>query len=519
MELEAELVVINGKILTMNPENPDATAIAVKNYKFLVVGDDDSVIDLVGTAKRVIDLGGKTVVPGFVDAHTHITYAGMRSSHIDLEDARSIDEVKKILKDALPRYSPGEWIRGYNWDESKWKESRYITAEDLDEVSTEHPIAIDRVDMHLTSANTLALRKFNLPSESEGVMTDEDGKPTGVLKDVVGLFGEDAPASTNLQDAVCAATRLANKHGITTAVDNIQSGFLKAIRDCERKELLTARLVVNPRVENLEHMIALGITSGLGGPMVRIGGVKLFVDGSIGARTAAVSEPYKDDPKNTGKMFISEDDIRDIFSKAIEHGIQTLTHAIGDAAIETVLNAFESLEEEQKAQIRGQRHRIEHAEMISEYQIRRAVSLGVILSMQPNFVGQWQLEDGLYERRFDEERVRGMNMFRVALDNGARVAFGSDGMPYDPLYGIWAAATHPNDRVRLTVEEALRCYTLEGAYSSFMERIAGSIQVGKRADFVVLSDHILECPPEKIKDIRVESTFVGGIEEYSAIKE
>ncbi|TFG08997.1 amidohydrolase [Candidatus Thorarchaeota archaeon] len=519
MELEADLVVFNGKVVTMNPENPEATAMAVKNYKFLVVGDDDSVIDLVGTAKRVIDLGGKTVVPGFIDAHTHITYAGMRASHIDLGDARSIEEVKKILRGALPLYSPGEWIRGYNWDESKWKEDRYVTADDLDEVSTEHPIAIDRVDMHLTSANTLALEKFGLPPEKEGVITDKKGKPTGVLKDIVGLFGKGEPGPKNLQDAIVAATSIANKHGITTAVDNIQSGFLKAIRDCERKELLTARLVVNPRVENLEHMVALGITSGLGGPMVRIGGVKLFTDGSIGARTAAVSEPYKDDPENTGKIFTSEEELREIYQKAIEHGIQTLTHAIGDAAIEAVLNAFESLEGEEREQIRLQRHRIEHAEMISEYQIRRAVSLGLILSMQPNFVAQWQLEGGLYDRRFEEERVRGMNMFRVALDNGARVAFGSDGMPYGPLYGIWAAATHPNPRVRLTVEEALRCYTLEAAYSSFMERIAGSIQVGKRADFVVLSDHILDCKPEKIKDIRVESTFVGGIEEYSAIKE
>jgi predicted amidohydrolase YtcJ len=180
-----------------------------------------------------------------------------------------------------------------------------------------------------------------------------------------------------------------------------------------------------------------------------------------------------------------------------------------------VIETFESLPD--KTKIREQRHRIEHAEMISEWQIRRAVSLGLILSMQPNFVSRWQLSGGLYENRFDDERVRGMNMFRVALDNGARICFGSDGMPYGPLYGIWAAATHPNERVRLTVEEALRCYTLESAYASFMEHTVGSLTVGKRADLAVLSEDILSVSPDRIKDIKVELTIVGGIVEYSAL--
>jgi predicted amidohydrolase YtcJ len=179
-----------------------------------------------------------------------------------------------------------------------------------------------------------------------------------------------------------------------------------------------------------------------------------------------------------------------------------------------VLTTFESLDD--KSMLRDQRHRIEHAEMINEYQIRRAVGLGLILSMQPNFVGRWQQIGGLYDQRFDSERVRGMNMFRVALDNGARLCFGSDGMPYGPLYGIWSAVTHHNERVRLTVEEALRCYTMESAYSIFQENTLGSLTVGKRADFVVLSDNILEVPADKIIEIDVDMTVVGGIVEYSA---
>ena len=191
-----------------------------------------------------------------------------------------------------------------------------------------------------------------------------------------------------------------------------------------------------------------------------------------------------------------------------------MTHAIGDAAIDMVISAFEDLKD--KTRIREQRHRIEHAELINEWQIRRAAGMGIILSMQPNFVGRWQLEGGLYESRFDEEIVRGMNMFRTALDNGARIAFGSDGMPYGPLYGIWSATTHPNERVRISVEEAVRCYTMESAYSSFLERTLGSLSVGKRADFVVLSKDIMKIPPQQIKDVGIDMTFLGGYAEYIA---
>ncbi|MFX1416939.1 MAG: amidohydrolase, partial [Promethearchaeota archaeon] len=233
--------------------------------------------------------------------------------------------------------------------------------------------------------------------------------------------------------------------------------------------------------------------------------------------TAAVSKPYKGDKDNTGMLLYEKSKYSQTIKKAIKNDIQTVTHAIGDAAIEMVITAFEELPKSLKSKLRDQRHRIEHAEMINEWQIRRAVGLGLILSMQPNFVSVWQLEGGLYEDRFDDERVRGMNMFRAALDNGGRLCFGSDGMPYGPLYGIWAATTHPNPRVRLNVEEALRCYTLEGAYASFMEHTVGSLAVGKRADFVVLSDNILDVPPEKIKDIQVHMTVVGGIIEYSSL--
>ncbi len=518
MKIEADLVVLNGNIITMDPAHPNASALAVKNFKLLAVGRDEDVEELLPSAKRVIDLGGKTVVPGFVDAHTHITAEGLRASHVDLTATKSVEDVKKELSASLSFYKPGDWVLGHGWDESQWSEKRYLTAKDLDEVSAEHAIMIDRIDGHLTVANSAALKKLGISLKHEGVMKDKKGKPTGVLKDIEDLYSKITPTPEEIQKGVVRATRIANMHGITTAVDNIRSGFLRHIRECELRNELTARLVVNPGDDQMIHMVKLGITSGMGTPMVKIGGVKVFTDGSIGARTAAISGTYKDDKKNHGRLLTTPKKLSKLVHQAVESGIQTVIHAIGDAAIEMVISTFEKLNDSERALVRRQRHRIEHAEMVSEDQIRRATSLGLILSMQPNFVGKWQLEGGLYETRLEEEVVRGMNMFRVALDNGARVCFGSDGMPYGPLYGIWCAATHPNKRVQLTAEEALRCYTLESAYASFVEGTVGSIAVGKRADFAVLSDNILRARPESIADIRVENTFVGGKEEFSAAK-
>jgi predicted amidohydrolase YtcJ len=513
MEIEADLVVFNGNIITMDPQNPKVTALAVKSYKILAMGDESLVEDLVPSAKRVIDLGGKTVVPGFVDAHTHLTSGGIRSNYIHLDAAQSLPEALDLLRDGLPTYAKGDWVLASKWDESFWPENRYLTAKDLDKVSKEHPIFAIRIDGHLVSVNSLALEKMAIAKDTVGFMKDKKGNPTGVLKNIDGMFDKVRASDEEIREGVIAGNKLANKLGITTAVDNASAGTLKHIRDVSDR--LSVRMVVHPPVEQLNHMIKLGLTTGIGSPMVRIGGVKIFTDGSIGAATAAVEKPYKGQKDNTGLLLMTQKEYSRIIKKAVKNGIQTVTHAIGDKAIEMVIKTFEDLPD--KARVRDQRHRIEHAELISEWQIRRAVSLGLILSMQPNFVSVWQLPGGLYESRFDDERVRGMNMFRVALDNGARICFGSDGMPYGPLYGIWAATTHPNDRVRLTVEEAIRCYTLESAYASFMENTVGSLAIGKRADMVVLSEDILSVAPEKIKDIKVEMTIVGGILEYSAL--
>ncbi|MCK5152314.1 MAG: amidohydrolase, partial [Candidatus Thorarchaeota archaeon] len=466
MKVEADLVVVNANIITMDPEKPRATALAVKSFKIITVGDADDVMDLVPHAYRVMDLGGKTIVPGFVDGHTHLTSTGIRSHNADLTKTNSQQEVIEMLQAYAESNPNRDWIIGWGYDESTWKTKRYLNAKDLDKVSKEKPVVAIRIDGHLMSTNTLGIKKIGVNLKHEGVERDKTGEPIGVFKDVEGMSTKIHGTPEEIQDGVKAGTRIASSLGITTAVDNVAIGYLRHIREVERQNMLTARIVVNIPLEQLNHLLKLGITTGMGTPLTRIGGLKIFTDGSIGAATAAVSKPFKGSKGNLGILLIEKKEYLKIIRKAITGGIQTVTHAIGDRAIEMVLSAFEELKEGVKAIVRGQRHRIEHAEMISEEQIRRAVSLGITLSMQPNFVSKWQLEGGLYDQRFDSERVDMMNAFRTALDNGAHLAFGSDGMPLGPLYGIWAATTHPNPKVRLTVEEALRCYTRESAYAS-----------------------------------------------------
>lgn len=499
----------------MDPKQPRATALAAKSFKLLAVGTDEIVMDFFPHSKRVMDLGGLTVIPGFVDGHTHITSYGIRLSQVNLQAVQSAEEAIEVMRGAVSDYEKGDWIIAWNYDESSWTKKRYLKAKDLDKVSKVHPVVAIRVDGHLLSLNTLGLEKIDVDLDHEGVEKDKNGNPTGILKDIDGMTDRLRSGPDEVLAGIIAGSKIASSLGITTAVDNIAPGQLQQIRRAEHLNQLSARIIVNIPDDQLGNLTKIGITSGMGTPLTRIGGIKIFTDGSIGAATAAVFEPYRGQKDNTGMLLHDKKRYSKLVKKSIHASIQTVTHAIGGRAIEMVLSAFEGLSEEEKHLVREQRHRIEHAEMIQDGQIRRAVSLGLILSMQPNFVGEWQLEGGLYEDRLGPERAAKMNNFRVAFDNGARVCFGSDGMPLGPLYGIYSATTHPNPKVRLTVDEALRCYTLESAYASLYERSIGSLVEGKRADLVVLSDNILEVEPEKIKDIKVEMTVLGGEIVYS----
>jgi len=265
---------------------------------------------------------------------------------------------------------------------------------------------------------------------------------------------------------------------------------------------------MNIPLDSFDHYLEAGLKSGFGDEILKLGGVKIFTDGSLGARTAKLYKAYFDDSSTTGDFYIEKDVFQATIQKAIENNWQTVTHAIGDEAIDLVLDTFERINKPEI--ITAGRHRIEHAEYLLDEKLARANKLGIVLSMQPNFPGRWGRPGQLYEIRLGSEKYKLLNNFRKIIDSKAKLSFGSDNMPLSPLFGIWSVVTHPIDDIRITVEEAIYHYTMAAAYSSFEENIKGSLEVGKLADFVVLEKNLYQIEPDAVKDVQVLMTFLGG---------
>ncbi len=467
---------------------------------------------------EVIDAAGKTVLPGFIDCHTHFIALGVRAlTALDLSGAGSISQVVGLVRARLAGMPRGAWLLGRWWDESKWAERRYITKTDLDPVSPWNPVALTRVCGHLTTLNTRALRLARITRETPdppGGRIDRNpvtGEPTGVLRDASRLVHGVMPPTTEemslkgLRRACETALSLActSIHEAGTSAD----GF-RAYQTALEEGSLQVRAYAMPRETMIKAFGNLGIRTGFGNEFLRIGPVKLFIDGSLGAHTAAFFEPYADDPSTRGIFTHPPERLREMVVKAHKLGMRVAIHAIGDRGIEEALNALEAALEEEPRE--DHRHRIEHCEVPTDDQIARIRRLGIIASMQPNFVGEWSQPGGMYEERLGPVRLKRNNPYRRMLDEGVKVAFGSDCMPFNPIYGLWSAVNHPIEESRITLEEAVRCFTLDAAYASFEEDLKGSVEPGRLADLAILSGDLASTPPEKIKDAGVEITIVGG---------
>ena len=507
----ADLVLLNGQIITLDAENTIHEGVAIKNGKIIEVGNNNEVKYWIGNETHVIDLNGKAAIPGFIDSHTHFINMGLKFTHIDFHDTKSLKEALELIKMEAEKKESGEWIIGSNWDESKWIENRYPTRWDLDKAVPDKPVYIVRICGHMAVTNTLGLKLLKVPREVRGFEIDEKtGEPTGILKEDALEYAERVlkPSLNECIKGVKLAVDYSLRCGVTSVQDTVMSFHLSAYQIAMLEKWLKVRIYTFPWYTNLGYLTALGLRGGFGNNWLKIGGIKLMVDGSIGARTAALMEPYSDDPSSKGMLLFEEDDLVEIIKKANENGLQVAAHAIGDRAIETLLNAFEKASK--GSNIKGRRHRIEHFELPTEDQIDRMKKLGLVASMQPNFVGNWGMPGEMYEQRFGKERWRRNNPFKIILDKGVVLAFGSDCMPFGPIYGIWSAVNHPVEESRLSVEEALRAYTNGSAYAAFEENIKGSIEMGKLADIIVLTKNPLKTPLKDIKDIRIYMTIVNG---------
>ena len=525
--MQADLVLYNGIIYTMDRARPKVQAVAIAGNRIVAVGDDDQIKSLLAPGGEAVDLGGRAVVPGLTDCHIHFVEYALRLTRIDLSGIVSRAEAIRRVVERARTAQPGEWLLGGGWDRNLWEDTSFPTKGDLDPVTPRNPVALGSKDGHSLWVNSLALARAGITADTPNPPGGEierqpgTGEPTGIFKEnaedlITSVIGK--PNLEEIQAALKEAMAHAHRAGITGIHDCEGELAFAAFQELSKKGDLGLRVLMHIPAENLYHAIGLGLRTGFGSEKLRVGGVKIFADGALGSRTAAMLAPYDDEPLNLGITVTSKEEMRELVGKASRAGISAAIHAIGDRANRDVLDILE--ESRQSDEGWGLRHRIEHVQLLHPSDIPRLAKLGVIASMQPIHATS---DMEMVKRHWGEERGRGAYAWRSLLDAGTVLAFGSD-CPVetlDPLLGIHAAATrrradgspgpegwHPGERI--TVENAVRAYTLGAAYASGEEREKGSITPGKLADLVVLSQDIFAIAPMAILETEVEATILDG---------
>lgn len=524
---------INGKIYTVNEKQPYAEAVVTEGNKIIFVGSNEAAQKFIDGSTKVIDLDGKLMLPGFNDSHLHFISGGNYLLGIDLRPAKSKEEFVNILKgyvairkDSLINLN--RWITGGRWDHEQWQDKSLPAKELIDSVTGNIPVIISRIDGHMGLANSRALELAGItkgtPDPDGGLIVRDfkTGEPTGILKDNAMnlVFNIIPPPSLeeNVEDALRAIEE-ANKLGITSVQDMTQPGELEAYRQIEKEKKLTCRINSIYPINHYEELVKAGITAGGDESLIRRGTLKGYADGSLGASTAWFLEYYAQDTTTFGlpNDIVTNGNLEKWALDADQDHLQICVHAIGDRANAFMLDLNEKIKNENPEWDR--RFRIEHAQHLRETDIPRFSKIGVIASVQPYHC----IDDGVWaEKRIGPERIHLTHVYKSLLENNVKVAFGTDFpvAPLNPLFGIYAAVTrrtvdgkNPDGWIpeqKISVEDAIKCYTFNPAYASFDEQIKGSIEVGKLADLVVLSDNILTIDPVKIKDAIVEMTVFNG---------
>ncbi|MES2015774.1 MAG: amidohydrolase [Pseudomonadota bacterium] len=477
---------------------------------------------------RHVDMHGKTVIPGLIDAHGHVFSLGEQLSQLDLTTSASLAEAIKAVAEYARANPDQAWLRGAGWNQETWKLGRFPTAAELDAVVADRPVWFDRVDGHAAWANTRAMQLAGInkdTSDPEGgrIMRDATGNPTGVFVDaaqnLVTKFipkASEAEARAMLDRALkrIAAVGLTSVHdaGIDSRQDRIY-------RDYADRQQLSVRVyaMIADTGDDFDRLSKHGPLKTYANDMYALRAVKLFGDGALGSRGAALLAPYSDEPGSRGLLFRKDDDLYGRMDKAMSLGYQVNVHAIGDAANRQVLNGFASLSSE--GSNAGLRHRIEHAQVIAPADIPRFKVLGIVPSMQPTHATS---DMNMAEQRVGPQRIKGAYAWRTFLKQGSRIACGSD-FPIEspnPFFGIHAAVTRQDEASQpaggwypnqaLTLNEALRCFTLDAAWAAHQESSLGSLEKGKWADFIVIGQDLFKVPAKDIRNLTVLATWVGG---------
>jgi hypothetical protein len=519
-------VFINGKIYTVNPEQPYAEALVVVKNRIAFVGTNEQAEKFVDEETETINLDGKLVLPGFIDAHAHFIKGGFSQQNINLRNVKSPSEFRQLIKNYVSTHQ-GEWITGGNWDQEQWNIKELPTRQLIDDITKENPVFLERTDLHMGLANSLALKMAgidrNTPDPPGGlIVKDIHGEPTGILKDnAITLLKSyiPEPGEADIRKAAFTAMDYIKQFGITGIHDISENNDLPVYNQLDTLGLLTCRIYSIYPINSFNDLVNGDIHYGEGSGKLKRGSLKAFADGSLGSGTAWFFDPYINEGNYCGlpTELVLNGQLDSLAIEADKHKLQICIHAIGDKANKYVLDLYKKIHDNNPPWDR--RDRIEHAQHLRKEDFKLFKNFSIIASVQPYHL----MQDGVWaEKKIGKQRTKLMYAFKSLLDNGVKLCFGSDWTiaPINPLLGIYAAVTRRtidgknpdgwNPEQKISVEDAIKCYTINNAYASYQEKDLGSIEPGKFADFIVLSDDILTIEPEKIKEAKVIITVFNG---------
>lgn len=526
-----ERVLYNGNIVTLDERLPRAAAVAILHRRIVAYGSDEDILHLAGANTMRENLNGKTVIPGLTDAHLHWEMTSRALHQVDVFEIPEKSVAVERVAAWAAKTPRGNWITGHGWFQDIWPDKAFPSAADLDRVAPENPVFLRAKSGHAAWVNSAAMRICGISASTpdpEGgqLVRDANGQPTGILlEDAIGLVADQIPKLTpeQLADEMRVAQQLALEAGLTGFHDFDEPSCLRAIQVLRERDQLGLRVLKNVNKQWLSAALDTGLRRNFGDEWVRIGALKIFADGALGPRTASMIEPYNGEPNNYGIVTVEKEEMMELVSRASAAGLPSTIHAIGDRAVHDVLDVYEVVRQEEAK--RGEtpdtrRHRIEHVQLIHPDDKHRLAELKIIASMQPLHA----TSDMLAADRYWGERAKWSYNARLQLDQGALVAFGSDSPiePFEPMKGIHAAVTRQRPdgspgadgwypELRLTVDEALRGFTIGPAYAAGLENSVGKIAPGFLADLVVLDRDLYAIPPAEILQTNVEATMVGGV--------
>ncbi len=532
LSLYADMIFKNGVVVTVDSANSLCEAVAVKGNRIVYVGDNAGAEMWLGPDTSVIDLAGRALLPGFIDSHMHLGMTGQNAAVIidcNSNKVTSISQIQQKIREAAAKAPKGAWIKATGYEQSKLKEGRHPTRDELDEAAPDNPVQLTRCCLHMGVYNTLALKAGGVtgpemfaPGE---VVVDENGRMTGLLKETACTYMWDKVIYT--KDEYLRSFKAANdillSYGVTSMHDGSFYGeeTIGLYQDACRNGIIKVRMYnllyhaygKKKTIEWVNDFISTGIHGGLGDDHFRLGHVKILIDGSTSGPSCATSQPYSHDPALKGIQLYTQEEADDIIIKAHNAGFNVSAHAVGDVAVDVILTAIERAMAQNP---RPCRHRIEHCGIINENLLSRIKKAGIVPVPNPGFFN----ENAEIYVKYYGDRVNWMFPLRSYLDNGITAALGSDSpvIEADPMIGLYGALTRADKcsgivagkDQRIGIMDAIRMYTYNGAYASLEEKIKGSIEPGKLADLVILSGNILDTPVEELKSLKADMTVIDG---------